>query len=693
VAGLDYLHRQGIVHESVKTSNCLVCSGGVVKLSDFGAIAQLVPMSTTNGGGDAAYSSDGSECGTTTPTSSLSTPTPPSSLPPAIPAGPGAFSSFVPAPLSRPSPGAGFGGSVFDPVPCTVSAGRLVDEKPAAPAGAAAKLCRRDEGKRGKGGEAAAPCARALALEGSGARNVYAAPEVLRHEGHGRQADIWSLGCLVLEMGTLTTILGTRCEDGVNASDVLQIAQIRHPPTIPDTVPPDAADFLRYCLAPEPRERARAHRLACHKFLDTKSILPASSGRDFDPAAKPAGVASHRRPGAALATRSLPQSLSEDMDGVQGGSLKRPSSLDGALETPAPGSMSGQSEGGADSLRWPTENACVVGGSAAGAHGTSDPASAGESQLGHPGGFRPPVLAREDSIPDLEFLSFFEVGRLDMSSVDDEPATRRLDWEGRVLPDILRWEGAFLDDSKMEVAYASFFWASTAILPGALWAAAAQLLVLSRILMCDHAVGGDEKWKLRRGIEASLCVGNLLARTIPLVIGPRVSTPEEFLPDPSGRWRSRWRIPVALVPTALSLAWCVGAPWFFAGDSAVQMVMGVGMVGFVGAGAFVFVSLTGIFSGALVLSCIWELSSRTAPPDASSQRNTMTETARTAPPPPLSVEEVQAYSVAMLFVWFMVVYVLADSRRQQRERFRRKYMQERIGAEREERRIKRTKTD
>mmetsp|Transcript_37768 Transcript_37768/g.100305 ORF Transcript_37768/g.100305 Transcript_37768/m.100305 type:complete len:255 (+) Transcript_37768:194-958(+) len=68
-------------------------------------------------------------------------------------------------------------------------------------------------------------------------------------------------------MGTRTTVLGTRCEDGLDSSDVLQVAQLRHPPALLPSLPTDAASFLRNCLLPFPAARARAHRLVQHPFL------------------------------------------------------------------------------------------------------------------------------------------------------------------------------------------------------------------------------------------------------------------------------------------------------------------------------------------------------------------------------------------------------------------------------------------
>jgi len=37
--------------------------------------------------------------------------------------------------------------------------------------------------------------------------------------------------------------------------------------------------------------------------------------------------------------------------------------------------------------------------------------------------------------------------------------------------------------------------------------------------------------------------------------------------DAEARVQGRWRFAMAVISAALSLAWCVGASWFFAGDS------------------------------------------------------------------------------------------------------------------------------
>ncbi|RUP09024.1 kinase-like domain-containing protein, partial [Jimgerdemannia flammicorona] len=69
------------------------------------------------------------------------------------------------------------------------------------------------------------------------------APEVVRHEPYSAKIDIWSLGCLVLEMFT-----GDR--PWISSDQWAAIYSLGHsqPPPIPDTLSPLAKDFLKKCF-------------------------------------------------------------------------------------------------------------------------------------------------------------------------------------------------------------------------------------------------------------------------------------------------------------------------------------------------------------------------------------------------------------------------------------------------------------
>eukprot|EP00736_Rhodelphis_marinus_P011032 Rmarinus@m.12533 len=90
------------------------------------------------------------------------------------------------------------------------------------------------------------------------------APEVIRQTGHGRQADIWSLGCTVIEMATGKPPWS---QFSTHVSAMFHIAMATEPPDIPDHLSDDAKDFLYLCLKRNPRERPNASKLLEHPFV------------------------------------------------------------------------------------------------------------------------------------------------------------------------------------------------------------------------------------------------------------------------------------------------------------------------------------------------------------------------------------------------------------------------------------------
>mmetsp|Transcript_13233 Transcript_13233/g.24793 ORF Transcript_13233/g.24793 Transcript_13233/m.24793 type:complete len:347 (+) Transcript_13233:937-1977(+) len=89
------------------------------------------------------------------------------------------------------------------------------------------------------------------------------APEILKREGHGRKVDVWSLGCVLLEMATAShpwpgvTNYHTLC---------IEVAKGNSPP-IPANLSPECQDFIQLCLKHDKRERPNAAQLMKHPFL------------------------------------------------------------------------------------------------------------------------------------------------------------------------------------------------------------------------------------------------------------------------------------------------------------------------------------------------------------------------------------------------------------------------------------------
>ncbi|XP_044277435.1 mitogen-activated protein kinase kinase kinase 4 isoform X1 [Varanus komodoensis] len=95
---------------------------------------------------------------------------------------------------------------------------------------------------------------------------AYMAPEVItraKGEGHGRAADIWSLGCVVIEMVT-----GKRpWHEFEHNFQIMYRVGMGHKPPIPDRISREGKDFLSHCLESDPKMRWTASQLLDHPFV------------------------------------------------------------------------------------------------------------------------------------------------------------------------------------------------------------------------------------------------------------------------------------------------------------------------------------------------------------------------------------------------------------------------------------------
>jgi serine/threonine protein kinase len=78
------------------------------------------------------------------------------------------------------------------------------------------------------------------------------APEVIKGDGYGRRADIWSVGCTVIEMLT-----ATHPWPGMDNTwtAIFHIAKASSGPPIPESSSELVKDFLSHCFRLDPKKR------------------------------------------------------------------------------------------------------------------------------------------------------------------------------------------------------------------------------------------------------------------------------------------------------------------------------------------------------------------------------------------------------------------------------------------------------
>ncbi len=92
------------------------------------------------------------------------------------------------------------------------------------------------------------------------------APEVLMNKGIKRKADIWSLGCMIIEMAVGGNPWGNELTEN-NFQAMLKIVDPNKNPMIPEDLSPDARDFIKKCLTRDYATRPTAKDLQSHPWL------------------------------------------------------------------------------------------------------------------------------------------------------------------------------------------------------------------------------------------------------------------------------------------------------------------------------------------------------------------------------------------------------------------------------------------
>lgn len=88
-------------------------------------------------------------------------------------------------------------------------------------------------------------------------------PEIINRQPYGRKVDIWSLGCVIIEMATADHPW-PRLK---SFEDVLNAVNEQKCPPIPDSLSKICKDFIKKCCVYEKRLRMSSEELFKHNFL------------------------------------------------------------------------------------------------------------------------------------------------------------------------------------------------------------------------------------------------------------------------------------------------------------------------------------------------------------------------------------------------------------------------------------------